>query len=280
MKSISSTLAAHLASDCTTLAWLIKLTRRDGSVLGFTTFDKPLTTGGVTYHANSAMTASAMSSTANLATDNLEITGILSSAGLDDADIEAGLYDNARVDVYVCNWADLTQGVVQMRRGWLGQIVRAGGQYVAELRGLHDALQHVIGEYYTAECRYDLGDSRCTVNLSAITVTGVVASVTDNATFVDTTRSESDGTFNYGKLTFTNGLNKGLSMEVKNFTALSQTFSLWLPMPNTLQAGDTYTVYPGCDKRLTTCRDKFSNVVNFGGFPYIPGVGNILKYPG
>lgn len=32
----------------------------------------------------------------------------------------------------------------------------------------------------------------------------------------------------------------------------------------------TVDVYPGCDKKITTCHNKFNNVVNFGGFPYIP----------
>jgi uncharacterized phage protein (TIGR02218 family) len=103
--------------------------------------------------------------------------------------------------------------------------------------------------------------------------------VTDNADFVDTSRTEATGTFNYGKLTWTTGSNNGVSMEVKNWDNPSQTFSLWLPMPNAIQAGDTYSVYPGCDKRFTTCQTTFNNTVNFGGFPYVPGVGNILQYP-
>jgi uncharacterized phage protein (TIGR02218 family) len=153
------------------------------------------------------------------------------------------------------------------------------GQYVAELRGLHDLLQRPIGAYYTPECRYDLGDSNCAVNIAAQTVTGAVTAVTDTANFSDNTRSESDGLFNYGKLTWTGGANAGLSMEVKNWDGVGLTFTLWLPMPNAIEVGDTYAVYPGCDKRFATCQSKFSNAANFGGFPYVPGVGNILQYP-
>ena len=105
------------------------------------------------------MTPSAIESRAGLAIDNLEVTGILDSADIVDADIEAGFYDFARIDVYACNWADLTQGTLQLRRGWLGQVTRADTYYVAELRGLHDLLQRPIGDYYTPECRFDLGDS-------------------------------------------------------------------------------------------------------------------------
>jgi hypothetical protein len=35
----------------------------------------------------------------------------------------------------------------------------------------------------------------------------------------------------------------------------------------------------GCDRRLSTCRDRFDNVPNFRGFPHIPGSDFILKYP-
>jgi uncharacterized phage protein (TIGR02218 family) len=279
MKPISTALASHLAGELTNLAYLVKITRLDGTIKGFTTFDQNLTLGGVTYKACGALTPSALESTSSLATDNLEVTGILDSDDIAAGDIENGLYDNARIDVYACNWSDLTQGTVQLRRGWIGEVLLSGGHYVAELRGMHDLLQRVVGDYYTPECRYNLGDSNCTINLAPLTVTGTVTTVTDNATFTDTSQTAATGTFNYGKLSWTGGANNGLSMEVKNWDGVNQIFTLWLPMPNAITPGDTYSVYPGCDKRFTTCQTTFSNAINFGGFPYVPGVGNILQYP-
>ncbi len=279
MKPASSALLAHLAQEATTLAYLVKLTRADGTIKGFTTHDQNLTVGGVTYLADGAFTPSALLSSSGLATDHMEVTGILDSADIAETDIKAGLYDGARIDVYACNWSDLTQGTMQLRRGWIGQVMHAGSHYVAELRGLHDLLQRPIGATYTPECRHDLGDTNCAVNIATLTATGSVTSVTDNANFVDTAQTAATGQFNYGKLTWTGGANNGLSMEVKNWDNPSQTFTLWLPMPNVLQVGDTYSVYAGCDKRFSTCTGKFSNGVNFGGFPYVPGVGNILQYP-
>ena len=35
----------------------------------------------------------------------------------------------------------------------------------------------------------------------------------------------------------------------------------------------------GCDRQLSTCRDRFDNVANFRGFPHIPGNDFVLKYP-
>lgn len=280
MKSISTALQSHLNGELTTLTYLVKITRTDGVVKGFTTHDQNMAIGGVTYKADGALTPSALQSAATLNTDAMEVTGILDSTDIIDADIAAGLYDHARVDVYACNWADVTQGTVQLRRGWIGQVARQSQHYTAELRGLHDLLQRPFGNTYTPECRFDLGDSHCTVNIAALTISGSVTSATDNATFTDTSQTAATGWYNYGKLTWTGGANTGLSIEIKNWDLPSHTFSLWLPMPHAITAGDGYTLYPGCDKRFATCTGKFSNGTNFGGFPYVPGIGNILKYPG
>lgn len=40
----------------------------------------------------------------------------------------------------------------------------------------------------------------------------------------------------------------------------------------TLDVGDTVNIVPGCDGQPITCRDKFDNIVNFGGHPDLPEV--------
>jgi len=89
----------------------------------------------------------------------------------------------------------------------------------------------------------------------------------------------------YGKLLFTSGnadpdgnKNHDIHMEVKTSTV--NEFNLFLPMPFEIIIGDTFDVYYGCDKRLTICKDKFNNHINFQGFPYIPGVDQISKFGG
>lgn len=37
-----------------------------------------------------------------------------------------------------------------------------------------------------------------------------------------------------------------------------------------LEVGDQLTVTPGCDKKAETCLNKYSNIYNFSGFPYMP----------
>jgi uncharacterized phage protein (TIGR02218 family) len=279
MKTLSPALAAHLAEECSTLAYLIKLTRADGLVLGFTSHDADLVVSGVTYKADGAFNPSALVSTDKLSTDNLSINGIISDTMITSVDLAAGRYDHARCDVYVCNWADVTQGVMQLRRGWLGEVTLQNERYTAELRGLHDVLQHEIGEYYTAECRHALGDAACGVALASYRVNGSVTGGLDAARFFDAAQASADGWLNYGTLRWLSGANQGLAMEVKQWSAATRQFTLWLALPFVPQLGDTYTVHAGCDKRFGTCRSKFSNGLNFGGFPHLPGVDKILSYP-
>jgi len=277
MKTISPQLQAHLDRELTTLAYLVKITRKDGAEKGFTTHDRDLTIDSVTYKAENSLTPSAIESSAGLSVDNLDITGALSSEDITDADIAAGLYDFARIDVYACNWSDLSQGAVHLRRGWMGQVARIGNSYTAEVRGLHDLLQRPVGDYYTPECRFDLGDCNCGVALSSYS--GNVTNVIDSLSFCDAAQSAADGALDYGKLTWVTGENAGQSADVKKWDADAKQFTLWLPAPNPIKFGDAYSVCFGCDKRFSTCKNKFANAANFGGFPHVPGVGNILKYP-
>lgn len=112
---------------------------------------------------------------------------------------------------------------------------------------------------------------------------GKVESVTNNAKFICTALTEApyaDDYFNYGKLVFKSGLNDELHMEVKDFNGTTGEFTLFLPMAFEISVGDSFQVFAGCDKRLTTCKNKFSNHINYQGFPYIPGSDAINTFGG
>ena len=70
MKPLSPALQSHLDGELTTLAYLVKITRADGVVKGFTTHDRDIALGGVTYQADGALTPSALQSSSGLNTDN------------------------------------------------------------------------------------------------------------------------------------------------------------------------------------------------------------------
>jgi len=276
MKTQSAALAAHYQGDETTLATLWKVTRRDGQVYGFTDHPEPITHDGVTYEPSSSYDASAVRTLAELNVDDLEVHGLLASDGITAEDIEAGLWDGAAVQILEVNYADLTMGENVMRVGELGEAQREGLTYKVELRGLMQKLQNNIGRVVTPACDADFGDARCGIDLEARRVPITVTAATDARTF-EVIGLGADG-YAYGVVTWTNGANAGLSMEVKRQVGAELT--LQLPMPYAIQPDDEATIVPGCDKTKATCKDVYFNVVNFRGFSFVPGGDKVLKVGG
>ena len=76
------------------------------------------------------------------------------------------------------------------------------------------------------------------------------------------------GYFELGTLVFTSGENEGVSRSIKSYAP--GVINFVFPLPFDPASGDTFTVYPGCDKQMSTCGAKFNNLANFGGEPFIP----------
>lgn len=283
MKTIPSALKTHYASGSTTLAFLWKVTRLDGTIFGFTNHDDAISFGGVTYAPSSAFDGSAVSTKAELNVDNLELIGLLDSEGITAVDVEAGLWDGAAIELRRVNWADLSMGSEILRVGELGQVSRKQGQYVAEMRGLMQKLQNNIGRVVNPSCDAQLGDSRCKVDLSGsptYQASAIVLSIV-GSTMITAALSQADGWFSYGWLEFTSGQNTGVGREVRSHTAGSPaTVVTILPFPFPIGLGDAFTITAGCDKQKSTCINKFHNLLNFRGFSFVPGQTKIMKVGG
>jgi hypothetical protein len=109
---------------------------------------------------------------------------------------------------------------------------------------------------------------------------GIVVDVTDRTTFttsIDEPRAV-DGWFAGGVLTWESGSSADRSIEVKAWTQATGLIELFLPMGYAIVPGDLFRIHPGCDKRLDTCIDRFANVLNFRGEPYVPGADLLLNY--
>lgn len=275
-KTVGASLKSHFAQEVTTLAVLWKLTLTDATVMGFTSHDTDLTVGGVTYAADTgAYRPTSVASSGDLSVDNLEVDTVLDAAAITEADLMAGVYDGATVEIMVCNYADLTQGSMTLRTGTLGEVSVRTGTATVELRGMAQAFQQTVGRVCMRRCDADFGDSRCGVSLASYTVTGTVLSVdtsNNRVIEVDTLPSAAGGL-----LTWTSGANNGREMEVVDLS--SPYLGLFEAMGATIAPGDTYSVTAGCDRNLSTCRDTYNNVINFRGFPDIPGLDKVLQTP-
>jgi uncharacterized phage protein (TIGR02218 family) len=282
VRAIPTALQDKLATGATTLCrcWLI--TRNDGVTQGFTDHDEDVVLDSVTCRAGTGLSGTEAAQTLGLAVDATEFSGALADDSLNESDLAAGRYDAAAVELWLVDWSEPFLRVL-LAKGSLGEVRREGNAFTAEVRGLSQRLAEDSGRLYTTACSAELGDARCKVDLDdpAFRGTGAVVAVTATSSFTASGLDGfDDGWFSAGKLTFTSGANAGLSVEVKSHgkrTAVS--LDLWQAMPQPIAAGDAFTVTAGCDKRFATCHDKFDNIVNFRGFPHIPGNDFVLRYP-
>ena len=73
MRALPVDFAAHLASGATTLAWGWRITRGDGTRLGFTDHDRALVFDGTSFEAASGFSASELTAEVGLAVGNQEL---------------------------------------------------------------------------------------------------------------------------------------------------------------------------------------------------------------
>lgn len=283
MRTVSVGLGAHLQSETVTLATCWRVECQDGDVFGFTDHDADLLVDSQAYVASSGFSRTALASNATLAVDNVELDGLLVSAAISEQDVRAGKFDYAKVEIFLVNWADLSQGRMLMLKGRFGEArLTPRGVFHAELRGMSQALSQSYGELYGPECRASLGDGRCKVNLSVLKQSGTVDAVLDGGQrriFTTAGISAAAGFFDFGLVVWTSGNNSGASQEIVSWDPSDDQCELFLPMGYVIQPGDAFDFYPGCDKRLATCRDRYSNAVNFRGEPHLPGMDKLTEYP-
>jgi Phage conserved hypothetical protein BR0599/Uncharacterized conserved protein (DUF2163) len=153
---------------------------------------------------------------------------------------------------------------------------------VAEVDPLDDAVVITANDYrsllsismpldfYSGQCRHTLFDSGCTLLASAFIQNSTAQSGSTQQNIVTTGLSPpvgSSGTFALGKITFTSGLNDGVSATITSWDG--KNVGVLSPLPFAVSPGDVFTILPGCNKTAATCA-LYNNSVNYGGQPYIP----------
>ncbi len=276
MRVIPVALQAHLDSGVTTLCHCWRLALKSGEVFGFTDHDRVLIFGGTSFEAQAGFTASEMEQGLGLSVDNLEAEGALSSSVIDAVRLRRGDYDHATVEVWRVNWSDVTQRVL-LRKGHLGEIMHDGVKFVAELRGLTHLLDQERGRLFGFGCDAALGDARCSVDLELPAFKGAatVTAVSGASLVVSGLAAFADDWFTRGTLMI-----GARTLSVKRHRTLGSTASiaLWQDAGGLISAGNAVVLRAGCDKRFETCRAKFSNAVNFRGFPHIPGNDFVARF--
>lgn len=283
-----------LASSVDCISYLVqcwRIQRLDGIIHTFTSHDQQVVYAGETYYPCGSINASAYQASGQFGeVGNATLAGLIAldntQSGIPARDIAAGLLDAAEVKIWEVPWKG-DENVLPVLKGYIGKIEQKDINYQAEIITLSSLLNSSsLLDSYTPNCRFRLGDANCTVDLGPLTESSEVSDLAEGSIrmqsskrqFFDVLRTEIDGYWANGNLTWDSGDNAGYSSEVAN-SFDSGAITLWNVMPNDIQIGDEYTIVPGCDLLKTTCISKFNNIANFGGFPDIPGNDVIFQTP-
>lgn len=115
---------------------------------------------------------------------------------------------------------------------------------------------------YQLTCPYTLFSTECGASLVGATTSAIVASVDGyNVTFTSTPTNISH--YVVGQLVRSDGSRRYITSYDGDTLIMERSFA-------SLTVGETVALYKGCDKSTDTCINRFNNVINFGGFPYIP----------
>lgn len=283
MRILDAGFAAHLATGATTLCTCWRIERRDGVVLGFTDHDEAVPFAGCAFEPGQGLDGGEVAQKLGAQVDTGEVLGVLSGAAISEDDIALGRYRGGEVQTWLVNWRDVSERAL-LRRDTIGEIVREDGVFRAELRSGQAALNVPKGRIYQALCDARLGDNRCRVNLDqpAFRAAASVTAIKDRHRLaVDGLSGFAPGWFGFGSVRWTGGKRLGLTDDVLTHARIGaeDILSFEEPVGDWLEVGDSLIAYAGCDRRLATCREKFGNVVNFRGFPHIPGNDFVLRYP-
>ncbi len=225
------------------------------------------------------MTPSAISAGLGLDVATMEFAGALSAEAMTAADLAAGRFDGARLDVFMIDWTEPAAGTLPVARGMLGDVKRdvaaGGGGFTATVRGPTAAFDALAVESCTPTCRAELGDARCRVDLAPLTT---LARVSMASTRDRVAVAGGDDRYVDGRIRCLDGPNAGIDARV--VAPVDGGLILLEPLPFDLAAGDRVELREGCDKRLATCSARFANAANFRGEPHVPGTDVLTRFPG
>lgn len=151
---------------------------------------------------------------------------------------------------------------------WKGRVIGAsvsGNSVTVDCESVFTSIKRPgLRARYEYNCRHALYGVHCRASAAEYEVPATVTSVSTDGSIL--TVSAAAG--------FPNGYFTGGIVALggqRRFIVNHVTTSLTLSRPIVgLTGGSAINMYPGCAHDMATCQNKFNNIDNFGGFPWIP----------
>lgn len=279
---------SHVAGEVITLCTCWTVSLLNGQVFRFTDHDQDVSVLGQRFVARVGYDASDTESASGFSVSNLDVRAIMSDESISESDLRSGLWDFARIQIEIVNYASPNDGTLIWRYGTIGQVSVGRDTFQAELRGIAQSYEQGLVQVYSEICRARFGDSRCKFPVNYYVFDANVIQVISRREFrvfcpsgaVPSLLASNDRLLRYGRAVCLTGSNTGFSMEIKDDRDESggeRHITLQLPLTYNISVGDTFTLSIGCDKTIQTCNGKFDNVINFRGEPYVPLADSVVS---
>lgn len=258
------------------IADLYTFTLATGEIYRYTDADADIAANGFVFDSNSLnLKRSSIKTSIGIQVDTMNIEvfakdgDVISSKPFLQA-LANGYVDGAQVQLeraIMTTFGDTTNGTIKMFLGRVSELSFNRTLAQISVKSMIELLNiKMPRNLYQLSCLHTVYDSGCTVLKSSFLTAGTVLTATNSTlTFTDL---KANGFFDQGIIEFTSGQNIGLKRTVKAHTTGNVSLALYLP--STPLTGDTFNIYPGCDRTQSTCDAKFSNLAHFRGYPYIP----------
>jgi uncharacterized phage protein (TIGR02218 family) len=149
---------------------------------------------------------------------------------------------------------------------WKGRVVSTRSsdwECIVECESVFTSMRRTgVRARYQIQCRHALYGTSCGVDKNNFAVVGTVTDVGTTSLVVTGADAQPDGYYIGGMVEY-----NGVFRFIVGHTGT--TINLWRQF-NEVSADDSVTLYPGCDRSLAMCDERFNNAVNHGGFPWLP----------
>ncbi|MDR1425790.1 MAG: DUF2163 domain-containing protein [Rickettsiales bacterium] len=279
MKNIGSDLARSLAASSANLIKCFKITLKDHSVLGFSEGPEDISVDEILYKSCCGFEEKNQTSFSDMTSGDSNLVAILDNVGVDREDIIAGKFDGAAIEVFMTVREHPEYGKIVIISGFVGSIKIYGEKIYFNIVGVMGVLEKTIGNIYSPLCRVGFCSKKCSLDLQSYTFTGTISSLVSETEFhtdSGTISTKVEDYFKYGLVRFIDGPSAGSSMEVKQ--SYGGNIVLAMSVAKGMEVGNQFTVVAGCDKKFSSCIERFQNAINFRGEPNLPRTTKVYKF--
>ena len=276
MRAAPPELAPLLATGKFARADLYEFLLANGAALRYTSAPVDITADGETYYSTVPIEHGDISEVVGVEVDNLTVkiypdeSAQIGGIAFQNYLFRGGLYGawlNLRRG-FMADWGAEVYTILRFA-GYVSQPQICRSYTELEIKSpLHLLNIKIPRLLYQASCQRMLYDQGCGLDQESYQVSGVVLPASTASTILTNLPQEA-GYFDLGFMDFTSGALSGTRRTIKAHLEAG-TLKVIPPLWSAPAGGDAFVIYPGCDRKMSTCQNKFNNLARFDGQPFIP----------